>query len=796
MNKLFCLSNPSPLRILLSNSVIQKCIVNSLEKKLHTCKNCEILRKGLSSKSYGSWNIVFKPHICRLGSYHSHTLRREIKAAGQILSRSGFHSNKDIASLLGIGRRTFSTSQTRFNQRNEKENEDEKKKKKEEETMGRLFIGCLVASTLTMTSFMLFRTWQDLTSPQPRSAPDASLLRFISWDEFYDEMLLKGEVETIIIKPKQELAIIRLHYGAVIKGKQSQIYRNLFFKMKISDPIEFERKVRMCEEQLGIKPEDQIPILDIHKSFSATDALVILPGIILFVLLLPRLTKRIKMSDMPSPTDMFSDVKKARFVRVDILSQQGKGISFKEVAGLKEAKQEIIEFVDYLKSPDRFKELGAKLPRGALLLGPPGCGKTLLAKAVATEAKVPFLAMAGSEFVEMIGGLGAARVRDLFKEAKKRAPCIVYIDEIDAVGKKRSGGNVGGVNSEGEQTLNQLLVEMDGMGTQEGVIMLASTNRADILDKALLRPGRFDRHITIDLPTFVERQELFDLYLKNLTLQNKPESLSYRLAQLTPGMSGADIANVCNEAAIHAAREGKKVIVGSDFDYSLERIIAGSEKKSGLMAPNEKKVVAYHESGHALVGWLLEHTDALLRISIVPRTNSMLGFAQYRPSDQKLYSEEELFERMCMALGGRAAEAVIFNHVTTGAQDDLKKVTQMAYDQVRSFGMNKVVGPISFPRQGEEPGPKPFSRKLAAIIDEQVQILVSRAYRQTEGILQKNTDKLHLMAKKLLEKEVLTYDEVEVLIGPPPHGVKDKIEPHGWEGIMPSNDNNNKPKKI
>lgn len=478
---------------------------------------------------------------------------------------------------------------------------------------------------------------------------------------------------------------------------------------------------------------------------------------------------------------------RAKFTLVEPL-ENGKGVLFKDVAGLKEAKQEVKEFVDYLKTPERFQKLGAKVPRGALLLGPPGCGKTMLAKAVSTEAKVPFLSMNGSEFIEMIGGLGAARVRDLFKEAKKRAPCIIYIDEIDAIGKQRASGSTGQFSSgESEQTLNQLLVEMDGMATKEGVLMLASTNRADVLDKALLRPGRFDRHILIDLPNFEERKEIFEHHLSGLKLEASPDKYSTRLSRLTPGFSGADIANVCNESALHAARNAQTQVKTKDLEYAVERLVGGTEKRSHALSPEERCVIAYHESGHALVGWLLEHSEVLLKVTIVPRTSLALGFAQYTPSEQKLYSKEQLLDIMCMALGGRCAESLTFSQITTGAQNDLEKVTKIAYAQIKEFGMSDEIGLIYIHPDADKTytGEKPFSNHLGNLIDIEARRIVSEAYARTEKVLRENQDKLKILAEALLQRETLNYDEVVELIGEPANASsRKKIESFDFEDSL------------
>ncbi|XP_030567745.1 paraplegin [Drosophila novamexicana] len=597
----------------------------------------------------------------------------------------------------------------------------------------------------------------------PRTERPEGSTRYVSWNEFVHHMLAVGEVKELIIRPDMEMVTIILHDGAVIKGRK---VTSTIFHMAVADANKFEEKLRLVEKRLGIT--DGVPVTYDRQTDTTGRILMLL----LFCALLMSIATRMKSMKSPLSMDSFNQMGRAKFTLVDPFDG-GRGVLFRDVAGLSEAKQEVKEFVDYLKTPEKYQRLGAKVPRGALLLGPPGCGKTLLAKAVATEAQVPFLSMNGSEFIEMIGGLGAARVRDLFKEGKKRAPCIIYIDEIDAIGRQRSGTESMGQGSSGEseQTLNQLLVEMDGMATKEGVLMLASTNRADILDKALLRPGRFDRHILIDLPTLQERKEIFEKHLSSVKLAEAPSSYSQRLARLTPGFSGADIANVCNEAALHAARNVQPEVTSKNLEYAVERLVGGTEKRSHALSLTERKVIAYHESGHALVGWMLPNSDILLKVTIVPRTSLALGFAQYTPSEQHLYSKEELFDKMCMALGGRAAENLIFNRITTGAQNDLEKVTKIAYSQIKKFGMNERLGPI-YVRDSNETGggggTKPFSRAMDSIIDHEARNVVSHAYQTTEDILNKHRDKLEKLAEALLDKETLDYDEVVNLIGPPP----------------------------
>jgi len=444
-------------------------------------------------------------------------------------------------------------------------------------------------------------------------------------------------------------------------------------------------------------------------------------------------------------------------------------ITFNDVAGLEEAKEEIKEIVDYLKSPDKFKKLGAKLPKGALLVGPPGTGKTLLAKAVAGEAEVPFFSLSGSDFVEMFVGVGAARVRDLFKQAKEKAPCIIFIDEIDAVGRSRGRGGMPGSNDERENTLNSLLVEMDGFATDSGIIIVAATNRPDVLDPALLRPGRFDRQISVDKPDVIGREAIFKVHLKPIKISEDVDI--QKLAAQTPGFAGAEIANVCNEAALIAARRDRESVTMQDFQDAMDRVIGGLEKKNKLISPEEKQIVAYHEAGHAVAGWYLEHADPLVKVTIVPRGVAALGYAQYLPREQYLYRAEQLFDEMCMTLGGRAAEDVVFGKVSTGALSDLERVTKVAYSMVTMYGMNDKIGNISFydSKQSDYAFTKPYSENTAEKIDHEVRLLVDKAYQHVVGMLRDKREQLETVAQELLEKEVLFQSDLEKLIGKRPY---------------------------
>uniref|UniRef100_A0A663MXG9 SPG7 matrix AAA peptidase subunit, paraplegin n=1 Tax=Athene cunicularia TaxID=194338 RepID=A0A663MXG9_ATHCN len=635
--------------------------------------------------------------------------------------------------LLGSTYYFTTSSSQRSNQKNggfkkksPQEEEEEEKRRRRENQMHLERLRALLIITFIL---LMFR----FTVSENKEGTN------ISWNYFLNEMLAKGEVQRIEVVPESDIVEIYLHPGGTPHG---QVNVTLVYTMRVANIDKFEEKLRAAEDELNIDERERIPVSYKHPGFYGNDVISLIVTLVA-VSMLWSIFRLIRVASRVGGFNAFNQLKMARFTIVD--GKSGKGIGFKDVAGMHEAKMEVKEFVDYLKSPDRYLQLGAKVPKGALLLGPPGCGKTLLAKAVATEAQVPFLAMAGSEFVEVIGGLGAARVRSLFREAQARAPCIVYIDEIDAVGKKRSTNISGFANAEEEQTLNQLLVEMDGMGTTDHVIVLASTNRADVLDNALMRPGRLDRHIFIDLPTLQERREIFEQHLKGLKLIQDASFYSQRLAELTPGFSG-------------------------------------TAKRSKILSPEERKVVAFHESGHALVGWLLEHTEAVMKVSIAPRTNAALGFAQILPREQYLFTKEQLLERMCMALGGRVSEAITFNKVTTGAQDDLKKVTKIAYSMVKQYGMVPSIGQVSFPdlESAAGIGRRPFSQGLQQMMDHEAKVLVAQAYRRTEKLLLENRDKLQTLSHALLEKEVINYDDIEALIGPPPYGPKKMIAPQSW----------------
>lgn len=487
---------------------------------------------------------------------------------------------------------------------------------------------------------------------------------------------------------------------------------------------------------------------------------------ILFLLLLGFWMLMRRMTGGGGPGGQIFNIGKSKAALFD--AENKVKITFSDVAGLDEAKEEIKEIVDFLKNPSKFTKLGGKIPKGALLVGPPGTGKTLLAKAVAGEAAVPFFSLSGSDFVEMFVGVGAARVRDLFKQAKEKAPCIVFIDEIDAIGRSRGRGQLPGANDERENTLNSLLVEMDGFATDSGVIILAATNRPDVLDSALLRPGRFDRQISIDKPDIVGREAIFKVHLKPIKLD--PSVDPKKLSAQTPGFAGAEIANVCNEAALIAARRDKKAVDMQDFQDAIDRVIGGLEKKNKIISPEEKKIVAFHEAGHAVAGWFLEHADPLVKVSIVPRGVAALGYAQYLPKEQFLYQTEQMLDEMCMAFGGRAAEDIVFGKISTGALSDLERITKMAYSMVTIYGMNPEIGNMSFydSKASDYSFNKPYSEATSEKIDKEVKRIIDEQYERTRRLLTQHRQHLDVIAKELLEKEILFQADLERLIGKRP----------------------------
>lgn len=590
----------------------------------------------------------------------------------------------------------------------------------------------------------------------------------ITWKEFVYEYLNGGQVD--------HLDVVNKKYVRVWLKPGHSKGRHVWFNIGSVDA--FERNLENAQLDMGTEPSNFLSVMYSTESdgsglSSIVQTLLIIGVIIYLSRGMPGMSGRGgsggKRGGMGGLFSFGQSTAK-------LISPDEVGVKFKDVAGCEEAKLEIMEFVNFLKNPSQYIELGAKIPKGAILSGPPGTGKTLLAKATAGEANVPFITVSGSEFLEMFVGVGPSRVRDMFATARKNAPSILFIDEIDAVGRKRGKGNFGG-QSEQENTLNQLLVEMDGFNTTTNVVVLAGTNRADILDPALMRPGRFDRQIYIGAPDIKGRASIFKVHLKPLKTDLNIESTARKMAARTPGFTGADIANVCNEAALIAARHKCSSVDFSHFESAIERVIAGLEKKTQVLQPEEKKTVAYHEAGHAVTGWFLEHADPLLKVSIIPRGKG-LGYAQYLPREQYLYTKEQLLDRMCMMIGGRVAEQIFFNRITTGAQDDLQKITQTAYAQVVQFGMNDAVGNVSFdmPAQGEMVLDKPYSEATARLIDEEVRKLIKSAYDRTMDLLTLHKENVDKVALRLLEKENLNKDDMVELLGARPFAEKSTYE--------------------
>ncbi|KAF7491995.1 AFG3-like protein 2 [Sarcoptes scabiei] len=580
--------------------------------------------------------------------------------------------------------------------------------------------------------------------------------REITWKEFINQYLQSGMVEKLEVVNKKW---VRVKFAA-----GAPIATNTILWFNIGSVESFERNLENILLDMNVEPSNFTPVI-YKNEIESSNIVSFLPTALIIGLIL---------WSMRRASNVMGSARKGGGIfgigesTAKLINPKDIPVKFKDVAGCEEAKLEIMEFVNFLKNPSRYTDLGAKIPKGALLTGPPGTGKTLLAKATAGEAKVPFITVSGSEFLEMFVGVGPSRVRDMFALARKNAPCILFIDEIDAVGRKRGGRNIGG-HSEQENTLNQLLVEMDGFNTASNVVVLAATNRVDILDKALLRPGRFDRQIFVPPPDIKGRASIFKVHLKPLKTDLDKSEIARKLAALTPGFTGADIANVCNEAALIAARDLNPTIVFKNFEAAIERVVAGLEKKTKVLQPEEKKTVAYHEAGHAVCGWFLEFADPLLKVSIIPRGVG-LGYAQYLPKEQYLYTKEQLLDRMCMTLGGRASEQIFFNRITSGAQDDLQKVTKIAYSQIVQLGMSDKVGNLSFdmPEKGDFVIEKPYSEETAQLIDQEVRDLVSRAYQRTIDLLTKHKDDVEKVAKRLLEKEILDREDMIELLGKRP----------------------------
>ena len=584
----------------------------------------------------------------------------------------------------------------------------------------------------------------------------------------FDNLYRSGDVEKIITS-NGERAFVYIKKEALKKEEFQKIKKNQTTINQGEQPVYFfriysnaglDKHIKEVRDRYQLEDLTMVPKTETNGFMSILS--MILPALV-FVGLWYLVMRRMGGGGGGFPGGGIFSIGKSKAALFDENSLDQ--ITFEQVAGLDEEKVEVMEIVNFLKDPGKYTKLGGKIPKGALLVGPPGTGKTLLAKAMAGEAKVPFFSISGSDFVEMFVGVGASRVRDLFRQAREKAPCIVFIDEIDAVGRSRNKGMMGGGNDERESTLNQLLVEMDGFGSDKAIIMLAATNRPEILDDALLRPGRFDRQIHIDRPDLKGREQIFNVHLKPIKTGTDVDA--QKLSELTPGMVGADIANICNEAALVAARKNKEEVNMQDFNDAIDRVTTGLEKKNMIISPEEKKSIAYHEAGHALTSWYLEHAHPFIRVTIIPRSES-LGHALYLPKEKYLTIKEELADRICVSLGGRAAEKIIFNQISTGALSDLDHVTQIAYSMVTVYGMSEKVGNVSFYRMAQQSYEKPYSAETSRLIDEEVRAIIDEQYQRAIDLLNSKKSELDLLAKELLEKEVLHKDDLIKLFGKRP----------------------------
>lgn len=611
---------------------------------------------------------------------------------------------------------------------------------------------------LLMIAGLFLLPWLFNTSPEGKE---------INWQQFKTQMLDSRAVDKLVVVNNERVSVFikkeKLNDSLFSKDLK-RAYDHSFkqgphYWFNIGSIESFERNMDEAQKQI---PENQRVQISYERYGSSLPGVLnlLFPLLLLFILW-RMLSGRLANMGTGGPSVFNFGKSNAR-----LIENEGSVITFEDVAGLEEAELEVKEIVEFLKSPEKFTKVGAKIPKGIILVGPPGTGKTLLAKAVAGEAKVPFFSISGSAFVEMFVGVGASRVRDLFNTAKERTPCIVFIDEIDAIGRSRGkGAYLSGSNDERESTLNQLLTEMDGFDTNSGVVVLAATNRADLLDPALLRPGRFDRHIYLELPNIREREEIFKVHIKHLLLGDDVDIKV--LASQTPGFSGADIANICNEAALITARRGKNSVGKIEFFEAIDRIVAGLEKKSKIISPKEKMIIAHHEAGHAVASWLLNNVDPLLKISIIPRGKS-LGSAWYLPEEKSIRSESAFTEHLCATLAGRAAEELVFGEVSSGALDDLEKVTKEAYTMIVYYGFSKKIGHVSFYDStglSQNGFVKPYSEETGKIIDEEVRILVSSCYDRTKKLLAEHKDQLVQVANLLLNNEIVYKEDIEKILG-------------------------------
>lgn len=598
----------------------------------------------------------------------------------------------------------------------------------------------------------------------------------IDYKRFESKMLIPGDVDHLVTYKNGELVVAEVfikkdslkkpEYADANKAQQRFSMSTNEPQYSFSYPSNESLKQSIDSAEKNVPESQKISIkYETRDSFFSSNLVQFLIMIVMIIAVWMFVMRRMTGGGGGGPGGQIFNIGKSKATLFDKEAQVS--VTFNDVAGLEEAKQEVMEIVDFLRNPKKYTNLGGKIPKGALLVGSPGTGKTLLAKAVAGEAQVPFFSLSGSDFVEMFVGVGASRVRDLFRQAKDKAPCIIFIDEIDAIGRARGKNNMVGGNDERENTLNQLLVEMDGFGTDSGIIILAATNRPDVLDSALLRPGRFDRQVSIDKPDLIGREQIFKVHLKPVKLAEGVDAK--KLSAQTPGFAGAEIANVCNEAALIAARKNKEAVDMQDFQDAIDRVIGGLEKKNKIISPEEKRIVAYHEAGHAIAGWFLEHADPLVKVSIVPRGVAALGYAQYLPKEQFLYTTEQLEDGMSMTLGGRAAEELVFGKISTGAQNDLERITKLAYAMVTIYGMNDKIGNVSFnDTQGEYQFNKPYSEKTSELIDQEVRNQINVIYERTKQLLTDKREGLEKLAAKLIEKEILFQSDLEEILGKRP----------------------------